>query len=324
MNVSSDQTRLVEAHPPPTAVDIRGGVCVDALPIWSKQIQTARSQTEEAVVALTARFQSIVARLDRALGTVHEDSGVDVAGEDARQGEQHLAQVMAALRQIRESRDALAQEIRTLATYTDELRKMSSDVESIAFQTNMLALNAAIEAAHAGDVGRGFAVVAHEVRALSAAARETGKNITDKVGLISAALVAIGKSNEQISARDGQAVEDSEGHIHRVLARFKARTQRLAQLARQSLSESTVIKKDVCDSLVQLQFQDRTSQILRQVVETMQEVGELTPAADSGDVREQVREHISAMARSYTTEEQRRNHAGLDSAGVGPQEVTFF
>ena len=39
------------------------------LPIWAKQIETAREQTEAAIVALTARFSAIVHRIDAALGT---------------------------------------------------------------------------------------------------------------------------------------------------------------------------------------------------------------------------------------------------------------
>ncbi|HVW68958.1 MAG TPA: methyl-accepting chemotaxis protein, partial [Steroidobacteraceae bacterium] len=125
---------------------VRGSVFAETLPIWAKQIESARRQSEEAVVALTKRFEGIVTRLDRALGAAG-DSGVGGISEDAQEGERHLAEVIQALRLIQQSRDALAQDIRALVSHTEELRKMSSDVESIAFQTNRLALNAAIEAA---------------------------------------------------------------------------------------------------------------------------------------------------------------------------------
>jgi methyl-accepting chemotaxis protein len=308
-----------------TEDQVRETLVSEALPIWAKQIQSARRQSEDAVVALSARFEGIVNRLDRALGAVGSDSGSKAIAEDAAEGERHLAEVIQALKLIQQSRDALAQDIRALVSHTEELRKMSSDVESIAFQTNMLALNAAIEAAHAGTVGKGFAVVAQEVRALSEAARSIGKRISGTVGVISGALVEIGTKNEKVSSRDQQAVADSEQHIRTVLERFNQRTTRLADVARQSQKASEAIKNEVCESLVQLQFQDRTGQILQHVVDSMQQADE-SPAdmQPNADVQEHVQRHLDKMARTYTTEEQRRLHSGLESQAVAPQEVTFF
>jgi methyl-accepting chemotaxis protein len=304
---------------------VRASVYVQTLPIWAKQVESARCQTEEAVVALSGRFEGIVNRLDRALGDAGSESGAKVIAADAQEGERHLAEVIQALKLIQQSRDALAQDIRALVSHTEELRKMSGDVESIAFQTNMLALNAAIEAAHAGEVGKGFAVVAHEVRALSEAARTTGKRITGTVNLISTALVAIGAKNEKVSSRDQQAVADSQEHIRTVLERFNQRTTRLAAAAQQSQQAGEAIKGEVCESLVQLQFQDRVGQILQHVVNSMRQVQHLpATAAPGGDAQEQVRQHMDNMARTYTTEEQRRLHRGLESQAIAPQEVTFF
>ncbi len=323
MTQSPDAAGGVEA---PTASEaVRGNVCVEALPIWAKQIESARKQTEEAVVALSARFEGIVGRIDGALGASQKESGSQAISQDAQEGERHLAEVIQALKLIQQSRDALAQDIRALVSHTEELRKMSGDVESIAFQTNMLALNAAIEAAHAGAAGKGFAVVAHEVRALSEAARTTGKRITGTVGLISNALLEIGTKNERVSTRDQQAVADSQEHIRTVLERFSQRTTRLAEIAQRSSKASEAIKGEVCESLVQLQFQDRVGQILQHVVGSMRQVEELPSAGGTpGEVREQVREHMESMARTYTTDEQRRVHRGLDTQVVAPQEVTFF
>ncbi len=49
----------------------------------------------------------------------------------------------------------------------EKIANIVSEIDHIAFQTNILALNAAVEAARAGEAGRGFAVVAGEVRMLA-------------------------------------------------------------------------------------------------------------------------------------------------------------
>jgi methyl-accepting chemotaxis protein len=288
-----------------------------AVPIWVRNIETARRQTEDAIVSLSDRFAGIVQRLGAALGSGSQAAAADA---DTKQSEQDLKHVVDALRAIAGSRDELVREIRGLAAYTDELSKMASEVESIAFQTNMLALNAAIEAAHAGERGAGFAIVANEVRALSSAARATGKRITSKVGTIGEALNRIGAGNEQVASRDQQAVAGSEEHIRAVLARFSQSTARLEQVAEQAHAQSAAIRDEIGESLVQLQFQDRVSQILCQVETSMQQMLSAAPAAG----RASGTAHLDAMKHSYTTEEQRRNHDGLAPETVSPQDVTFF
>jgi hypothetical protein len=59
-----------------------------------------------------------------------------------------------------------------------------------------------------------------------------------------------------------------------VLARFAQNSAELTDLASQSRAESAAIKDEVCGSLVQLQFQDRVSQILSHVVSSMERLSE--------------------------------------------------
>jgi len=300
----------------------RASAALQSLSIWARQVETARRQTEEAIVKLSARFAGTVSRIDsmfsggRAYGT----------GESAaatRDNENDLKLVVDALKAMQESRDQLAREIRGLVGYTEELRKMAGDVESIAFQTNMLALNAAIEAAHAGSLGQGFAVVANEVRHLSTAARDTGKRITQKVTAVSDALTQIGATSETVASRDHKAIESSEARIDAVLGRFAENAIRLEQVAAQSRELGEEIKDEIGESLVQLQFQDRVGQILAQVVSTMNELSASASGAGSGS-DERTSQHMQRMMRGYTTEEQRRNHEGLDAKAVAPQDVTYF
>lgn len=297
---------------------------LEALPIWQKQIETARLQTEEAIVALSLRFGAIVENLDAALSASERDAagGDDLIGA-MQAGREELAYVTSALKAIQESRSALAAEIRSLATYTSELGRMASEVEMIAFQTNMLALNAAIEAAHAGEAGRGFAVVAQEVRQLSNASRETGKVIAQKIELINGSLAHIIERNEEVATIESEAVESSESRIRTVLHRFGDMTRALSRSSAELRKESAQIKDAIGEALVQLQFQDRVSQIQAQVVASMQGLHE--HLADPEPSPEFAGDYLDKMIATYTTDEQRRNHFGEQAEAPAPsQQVEFF
>ena len=84
---------------------------------------------------------------------------------------------------------------------THKIEEAISQIEQIAFQTNILSLNAAVEAATAGENGKGFAVVANEVRNLASMSAEVAKEIkllsveaTNKTDLGKQVSVEIAKS----------------------------------------------------------------------------------------------------------------------------------
>lgn len=294
-----------------------------ALEIWAAQIDASRQQMEDAVVSLSTRFAAIVDRLDSAL-RAGNSSDTSAATTDAQRAEADLVEVVNSLKAIQKNRQALSHNVRSIVAYIGELRQMADEVGTIAFKTNLLALNAAIEAAHAGESGRGFAVVAHEVRALSDASRQTGRQITEKVSYISETLAKVAETNESITAEDDQAIARSETRIREVLARFRARTESMADAVGQANQQSTEIKSEVAESLVQLQFQDRVSQILSHVTGSMRQFTAAAPGDASTSSDDLARRRLEKMAETYTTDEQRRIHEGLDAKAVEPQQVTFF
>jgi methyl-accepting chemotaxis protein len=274
-----------------------------------------REQVEGAITQLTVSFSGIVERLDKTIAESqrHSDEQSAGAGGDSSEAERCLHAVVEALRNIQESRKALNEEIGAIGSHIGELQKMADEVRQLAFQTNMLSLNAAIEAAHAGDAGRGFAVVAQEVRVLSNASRETGHKIDERVTAINQALGNIAARNKSAVDVDRDAVEVSERNISAVLQRQRERLDSSVQAAHAVRQDNVAIRTDIEDSLVQLQFQDRVSQIMAQLSSAMRDSGALP-----------VDGQLDAMKTQYTTDEQRRIHEGLDAEVVAPQSATFF
>lgn len=324
--------------PASESVDARKDICfaadaattmspAGALGIWARQVENARQQTETAVTELSLNFGDIVQKMDASIASSQRESEAHAhqALLDGQQAQMNLSQVIASLKDMQSSRDVLATEIASIVGYISELKSMAEEVKMIAFRTNLLSINAAIEAAHAGEGGKGFAVVAHEVQMLSNESRDTVHKINQRIGAITETLHRIDGQSKSVAGQDALAISTSEQSIRTVLERQNERVTQFASAADSSRAEHNAIRNDIEDALVKLQFQDRVSQILAQVVGAMQQRAASADTAAPDALAEDVeRERLQQMASSYTTDEQRRIHEGLEAETVAPREVTFF
>ncbi|WP_370881260.1 MULTISPECIES: methyl-accepting chemotaxis protein [Pseudomonas] len=303
------------------------------MPIWAKQVESSRHQTEEAIVSLANRFTGIAARLQETVQASQQAAGeldgqsADGALEVLARSDSELSQVINSLKATQTSRDQTLVQVRSLTAYTKELRAMAADVAAIAAQTNLLALNAAIEAARAGEAGRGFAVVADAVRSLSNKSSETGQQMSAKVDIINNAITQLVQAASSSADEDSHSVAESENSIQKVLERFQSITGRLAESADLLKQESYGIRDEMTEVLVSLQFQDRVSQILSHVRDNMHALHDhLLQASQAPDqaVGVDARQWLARMEATYATDEQRRLHHGVAAAQPNSQDITFF
>ncbi|MBD8202115.1 chemotaxis protein [Pseudomonas viridiflava] len=308
-------------------------VLLGAMPIWAKQVESSRQQTETAIVELTSRFTGISERLQETVQASQQAAG-ELDGQNAdgalkvlAQSDSELSHVIDSLKATQASRDETLTQVRSLTAYTGELRTMAADVAAIAAQTNLLALNAAIEAARAGEAGRGFAVVADAVRSLSSKSSETGQQMSAKVDIINNAITQLVQAASSGADQDSHSVAESEQSIQHVLQRFQSITGRLAESADLLKQESYGIRDEMTEVLVSLQFQDRVSQILTHVRDNIDSLHtHLQQSSQSPDeaVAINAREWLTRMESTYATDEQRRTHRGESAAQQNSQEITFF
>ena len=308
----------------------------DVAPVWSGQIEASRSQMEDAIAALSERFAGIVQKLGQMLSTSGSGGGTSDASAAAlyADSQEQLQAVVASLRDAMQSKAQMLDKVQGLQSFVGELREMADGVSRLAQQTNLLAINAAIEAAHAGESGRGFSQVAQEVRALSRASGETGRLIASKTGAIRAAIDEVRSVAEVTRSQEQQVVSVSETRIRDVLAQFQGLTGSLADSAAFLRDESAGIQAEVNDALVQLQFQDRVSQVLAHVRDNITRMptvmqdhcdacerdGDLQPLEAAGLLKELEATYAMASERDI-----HKGPGGAKAPAPAPQtEITFF
>ncbi|WP_231591728.1 methyl-accepting chemotaxis protein [Cellvibrio sp. pealriver] len=308
----------------------------EILPLWQRQTELARNQLETSITELVGRFSEIHHRLQAAVAS-SASTASSMKGDTGLGGVIHfanseLSQITHTLRQAIDQRDELLKEISGLSKITVELSGMSAEVAGIASQTNLLALNAAIEAARAGEYGRGFAVVADEVRTLSTRSGETGARIGRRIEQVNSALQTTLDRTAEYAAEDNTRLAKSETSISQVLEQFQSSSESILQSAHILEQESAAVQNSVEEVLVNLQFQDRVSQILGHVIDDMEK---LVGAVADHETRlrhgEQVNkidinEWLRSLQKTYTTLEQVDVHRGSSTQvqGSNNSEITFF
>lgn len=305
--------------------------------VWRGHITASREQTETAVNLLSERFGAIVDQLEATVRTASEETQTIDNTETGMvaafaHSEKSLGAIVTAHQDDMRAMEAMMDNVQSLTGFISELDTMAADVAHIAHQSNLLSLNAAIEAARVGDHGRGFAVVAKEFRTLSAQSGKTGTHIAEKVLLVKEAMEQTNHAIEKWVAKGESRLHETEATIGRVLAELKDITTALQRSAALLHQESIGIQSDINTSLVQLQFQDRVSQILGQVSSSMERLPaalrEQEQALARGDALGVIETQpiLNAIKKGYVMAEQHAVHAGAkpEPRASKDLEIDFF
>jgi methyl-accepting chemotaxis protein len=293
------------------------------LPIWAQQIENCMDISTHEMNELAQRFSGIVNDLRAIVDEKSDASDLSTVSIGER-----LAEVSETLNKLDAMRLVSQQQIVELSSFTVQLASMAKDVGSIADQTNLLALNAAIEAARAGEMGRGFAVVADEVRSLANRSGEIAKNIIDNVSVVNQKFEKIANEYTADSNVGAEIIEQAETTLAAVIVQY-TETKTVQERSAEHLNHLSVhVGKEVEDTLVAIQFQDRVSQILDHIRGHLAHLSEQIASQDNIDVQVL----LNQMASSFTTTSEREifrkltgQDANIDSDDVSDDgEVVFF
>ena len=307
----------------------------EVVPIWKGHIEASREQMETAVNALSEQFGGIVDKIDATIQATSMQTDGLASGENSLaavfgRNEAQLSALVAVQNDATARMDAMVTKVQGLNRFIAELQEMATDVDRIAQQTNLLARNAAIEAARAGEMGRGFAVVAKEFRMLSNQSGETGRRIAEKVTVISADIVETCDMVTGSVSQEESSLATSQATIAKVLADFKSVIDIFQHSTDVLKDESIGIQDQINQALVALQFQDRVSQILVQVIKNMELMPTVLSESQQAYVDTGVLEVadsqrvLSELQKTYVMADQHVIHQGGKVAQQAASNISFF
>jgi methyl-accepting chemotaxis protein len=197
-------------------IDHNSGEISHAALDLSRRTEESAAALGETAATLTELTSSVQSAAD---GALRADQLVRVARDNAEQSSEV----------VREAVDAMGE----IESSSNQISKIISVIDDIAFQTNLLALNAGVEAARAGDAGRGFAVVASEVRALaqrsSDAAREISTLISNSSSQVQRGVGLVDKAGKALQSIVTE-VEEVSVHVAEIAASAKEQSTGITEI----------------------------------------------------------------------------------------------
>jgi methyl-accepting chemotaxis protein len=181
------------------------------------------SRTEQQGDCLTTASAAIRDLAQAVAHNATEASALDTVSArlqaQAEQASAAMADTVTAMRAVEQS--------------SEQVSKIVSVLDDLAFQTGMLALNASIEAAKAGESGQGFSIVATEVRQLalrSAAASEEIRQLvttsTDEVRQAGNRMVIASQATHGV----GQGIAEMSQRLERLSTSSQGQSNELASI----------------------------------------------------------------------------------------------
>jgi methyl-accepting chemotaxis protein len=258
------------------ALDVEVAACLPAFPVLRAQLKQTVADAEQAVTEVCDSFQSMAARARDSVTSTTKSLAKTLATNGA---ENESGALIAVTHRILERTEAASSmTLQTVQKMTQVEQGMQSitaslyHVGEIARALKLLGLNASIEAARAGEHGRTFGVVAAETRRLADSAGQISKDIQGIVEQLRKSVDATSRELRAMSTALSADSKTSRTEVDGAVDSMVNTDTELRRSVEQSAQDGESLANDIGRAVIAMQFQDRMSQQVTHVIDTLTEI----------------------------------------------------
>ncbi|MEZ6097428.1 MAG: methyl-accepting chemotaxis protein [Pirellulaceae bacterium] len=290
------------------------------LPTLSRQLRGAVDDVEASVVGVCTGFQGMAQRARSAVGAAQETVGA--AGDDPSgtlQFEEMQAVLGLLLDNVRatcEFSQTASARLARLEQQLDRMQNTLNEVEDISNKARLVALNGQVEAARLGDAGRAFGIVARETKTLSMQAAATSESIRNGMNELTVELRSTSAEIRDRADDNTKRFAESESTVRQLLSDLESSHRNMVHSLQTTAEISRELGQDIARAVMSMQFQDRVSQRVGHVVDTLetilQRLAALPPVRIDAVAERRISEWLREIEAQYTMDSERLAHVDVD------------
>lgn len=247
-----------------------------ALNVLAEILPESAQNVEQASSDLTARFKSLaqnaMSQAETVQALVSSIGSISVGDKKISMDEfiqlfsKTLDQSISEILNVAKQSLNIVYSMNDAITNLKEIDEFSKQIQTITHHSNMLAINALIEARRAGDAGRGFGVVANEVKRLSSEIAVLSDNMGRRTKSIMKSIMDGYEVLKELATHDMNDQLLAKDTLEQLMKGLMKQSEDSLGVMASSADSSQEMSKTIRGMIMNLQFQDRNSQIIENSV----------------------------------------------------------
>lgn len=273
-----------------------GGLARSAVDLVRSRVVNAVETSEREILAVGECLQDLMTQAQKQSSILRHMEG-DIGDGSAMSGA--LQRQKDTVQRFVEGLVSRASEQQALAQAaherTQRIGEAGHRIQNIATHSRLLSFNAQMEAARLGSKGRAFQVIAKEIRELAAEVEKTNAliaELADDVAMHMPKLDESAGALREEAERFRVAVDDGLREVDAAQASVR---DRFSASLRDSEAQAAQTVRSSSDALSHLQFQDPTSQAMRQALVVLDHMADALEEGEPGGLERALREGRAKM-----------------------------